>query len=728
MEPRHQHSSSHDPSPGQTYTCPMHPEVIKPGPGKCPKCGMELVPVAGTESKYEHQEKAHAHKHVENSAHHGHEEHGGHDKHAGHHTHDFLKRFWVCLAVTIPVLLLSHMVQQWLGFEIKFRGDKYLLLILSAFIYFYGGMPFLKGMVSEIKDKAIGMMTLVAIAISVAFIYSVAVVLGLKGMDFFWELATLIDIMLLGHWLEMRSQLAASKALETLVALLPSIVHVERNGEVVDIDLKELLNGDKVLVKPGEKIPADGLVIDGNSYVNESMLTGESVPVKKEKEQKVIGGSINGDGALKLQITATGNDSYLNKVITLVSSAQASKSKTQNLADKVAKWLTIISITVGVATFIFWLNKEDDLAFALERMVTVMVTACPHALGVAIPLVIAISTSLSATHGLLIRNRTAFESARKLDTIIFDKTGTLTKGSHEVQQVISIDGYSSDELLRYAASVQQNSEHHIAHGLSKKAKQLGLQLWPVEDFSYIQGVGVKGSVNGSIVISAGPNYFKQTNQPVPTTPSSVDPAVETINYLLIDNKPVGIFTLSDAIRESSAEAIADLKQMNIQSYLLTGDNEEIARSVAGKLKMDGYFANVLPHEKQEKLKEFQSRGKLVAMTGDGVNDAPALAQADVGIAVGSGTDVAAETADVILVNSDPKDVVGMIAFAKATYNKMIQNLIWAVGYNLIAIPLAAGILYPRFILSPAMGAVLMSLSTIIVAFNAQLLKVNFRNK
>ncbi|MGZ8554685.1 MAG: copper-translocating P-type ATPase, partial [Chitinophagaceae bacterium] len=719
---------SHDPSPGQTYTCPMHPEVIKPGPGKCPKCGMELVPVAGTESKYEHQEQAHAHKHVENSAHHGHEDHGGHDKHAGHHTHDFLKRFWICLAVTIPVLLLSHMVQQWLGFEIKFRGDKYLLLILSAFIYFYGGMPFLKGMVSEIKDKAIGMMTLVAIAISVAFIYSVAVVLGLKGMDFFWELATLIDIMLLGHWLEMRSQMAASKALETLVALLPSIVHVERNGEVVDIDLKELRNGDKVLVKPGEKIPADGLVIDGNSYVNESMLTGESVPVKKEKEQKVIGGSINGDGALKLQITATGNDSYLNKVITLVSSAQASKSKTQNLADKVAKWLTIISITVGVATFIFWLNKEDDLAFALERMVTVMVTACPHALGVAIPLVIAISTSLSATHGLLIRNRTAFESARKLDTIIFDKTGTLTKGSHEVQQVISIDGYSSDELLRYAASVQQNSEHHIAHGLSKKAKQLGLQLWPVEDFSYIQGVGVKGSVNGRIVISAGPNYFKQTNQPVPTTPSSVDPAVETINYLLIDNKPVGIFTLSDAIRESSAEAIADLKQMNIQSYLLTGDNEEIARSVAGKLKMDGYFANVLPHEKQEKLKEFQSRGKLVAMTGDGVNDAPALAQADVGIAVGSGTDVAAETADVILVNSDPKDVVGMIAFAKATYNKMIQNLIWAVGYNLIAIPLAAGILYPRFILSPAMGAVLMSLSTIIVAFNAQLLKMNFRNK
>ncbi|HTN07925.1 heavy metal translocating P-type ATPase [Agriterribacter sp.] len=705
----------------------MHPEVINPGPGKCKKCRMDLIPVmhAGNTDPLRH-----AHQHHEaaaNNVHQGQEGHGAHDKHAGHHTHDFLKRFRVCLAVTIPILLLSHMVQQWLGFEIRFPGHKYVLLALSTFIYMYGGMPFLKGMVGEIKDKAIGMMTLVAIAISVAFIYSVAVVFGLKGMDFFWELATLIDIMLLGHWLEMRSEMAASKALESLVALLPSTVHVERNGEVADISLKELRNGDRVLVKPGEKIPADGIVTDGHSYVNESMLTGESVPVKKEKDQKVIGGSINGDGALKLQITATGNDSYLNKVITLVSSAQASKSKTQNLADKVAKWLTIISITVGVITFIFWFNKENDLAFALERMVTVMVTACPHALGVAIPLVVAISTSLSATHGLLIRNRTAFESARNITTLIFDKTGTLTKGVHEVERIISLDNnITEDELLRYAASVQQHSEHHIAHGLTRKAKEKSLQLWRVENFSYIPGVGVKGTVNGKLVISAGPHYFKQNNQPVPATPSSVELSVETINYLLIDNQPVGIFTLADSIRESSAEAIADLKQMNIKSYLLTGDNENIAKSVAEKLRMDGYLANVLPHEKQERLKAFQAKGHIVAMTGDGVNDAPALAQADVGIAVGSGTDVAAETADVILVNSDPKDVVGMIAFAKATYNKMIQNLIWAVGYNLIAIPLAAGILYPKFVLSPAMGAVLMSLSTIIVAFNAQLLRKQFK--
>ncbi len=648
--------------------------------------------------------------------------HAVHNKHAGHHIGDFLKRFWLCLIFTIPVLALSHMIQQWFGFHIAFNGDKYLLLLLGTVIYFYGGVPFFKGMVSEIRDKAIGMMTLVAIAISVAFFYSVAVALGLKGMDFFWELATLIDIMLLGHWLEMRSTMAASNALQSLVALLPSVVHIERNGTVTDVDIKELVRDEIAVIKPGEKIPADGIVTEGSSYVNESVLTGESVPVKKEKEAKVIAGAINGDGSLKIKVTGTGEDSYLNKVITLVQSAQSAKSNTQNLADKVAKWLTFVSLVVGVATFIIWYINHD-LAFALERMVTVMVTSCPHALGVAIPLVVAISTTASATHGLLIRNRTAFENARKLTTIIFDKTGTLTKGSHEVQKVISQSDYSSDQILQYVAAVQQQSEHYIARGIVRKLKEKNLDLWQVSDFKYHQGIGVTGVVKGKQIIAAGPNYFNNQKQALPVIPEEIDQTTETITYVLIDNQLAGLIALADTIRETSAEAIAQLKTMGIKSYLLTGDNDKIASAVATKLKMDGYFANVLPHEKLDKIKEFQAKGEVVAMTCDGVNDAPALAQADVGIAVGSGTDVAAETADIILVNSDPKDVVQMIEFGRKTYGKMIQNLAWAVGYNVIAIPLAAGVLYPTFMLNPAMGAVLMSLSTVIVAFNARLLKL-----
>ena len=647
-----------------------------------------------------------------------------HDKHAGHHTGDFLKRFWICLGLTIPVLLLSHMVQQWLGFEIKFTGVKYVLFALGTVIYVYGGWPFLVGMIREIRNNAIGMMTLVALAISVAYIYSVAVTFGLPGMDFYWELATLIVIMLLGHWLEMRSQMAASKALESLVALLPSRVHVERNGEVVDIDLSELKNHETVIIKPGEKIPADGTVLEGTSNVNESMLTGESIPVKKEKDLKVIGGSVNGNGMLRIRVTGVGSDSYLNKIIAMVNSAQTAKSNTQNLADRVAKWLTIISITVGLATFAYWYSMEQELSFALERMVTVMVTACPHALGVAIPLVVAISTTAAATSGLLIRNRTAFENARKLTTIIFDKTGTLTKGSHELQKVISLTNkYSKDEILKYAAAIQQHSEHHIAQGILRKVKQEKLEQWKSDNFEYIQGVGVSGTINGKKVVSAGPNYFKQTDKPMPAIPADIDQEMETVNFVLIDDQLAGIITLADSIRETAGEAVDKLKKMHIKSFLLTGDNERIAASVANKLGMDGYLANVLPHEKQDKVKEFQDKGEVVAMTGDGVNDAPALAQADVGIAVGSGTDVAAETADIILVNSEPKDVVNVIAFGKATYRKMIENLAWAAGYNIIAIPLAAGVLYSYgFVLSPAMGAVLMSLSTIIVAINAQFLK------
>jgi copper-(or silver)-translocating P-type ATPase len=649
----------------------------------------------------------------------------GFNKHEGHHTGDFLKRFWITLILTVPVLLLSHMIQEWLGFQIVFPGDKYLLLILGSIIYLYGGMPFFKGMIGEIRAKAIGMMTLVALAISVAYIYSVAVVFGLKGMDFFWELATLIVIMLLGHWLEMRSQMSASRALQSLIELLPSDVSVVQDGTEVKINLDQLQNGNTVIVKPGEKIPADGLITDGQSYVNEAMLTGESVPVKKKLNDKVIAGAINGDGVLKFTATGVGKDSYLHKVIDLVQSAQEAKSNTQNLADKVAKWLTYIAMVTGVATFIYWFaSGGGNISFALERMVTVMVTACPHALGVAIPLVVAISTTLSATNGLLVRNRTAFETTRKLSTIIFDKTGTLTEGSHAVQHIIPLSQtYSADELLQYAAAVQQNSEHHIAKGIMKMLKEKNLELWDSGNFQYMQGMGVTGSVNGKSIVAAGPNYFHDKNITLPDTPDDIDPTSETVNYLLVDGHTEGIITLADTIREGSRQAIDELRQMGIKSFLLTGDNENIAASVANRLGMDGYLANVLPHLKQEKVKELQAKGEIVAMTGDGVNDAPALAQADVGIAIGSGTDVAAETADIILVNSDPRDVVKMIDFGKRTYRKMVQNLIWAVGYNVIAIPLAMGVLYPKFLLSPAMGAVLMSASTIIVAFNAMTLKL-----
>ena len=488
----------------------MHPQILKDEPGKCPLCGMNLIPLGGT-ARPEKDE----HSHHQNHGHHSESDSSaaGFDKHAGHHTPDFLKRFWITLVLSVPVLLLSHMIQQWLGFTIAFQGDKYVLLVLGSIIYFYGGMPFFKGFLGEVKAGAIGMMTLVALAITVAYVYSVAVVFGLPGMDFFWELATLIVIMLLGHWLEMRSQMAASNALQSLVALLPNDVTVERNGSPVKIKLEQLKNGDTVIIRPGEKIAADGLIVEGSSYLNESMLTGESVPVRKEAGGKVIAGSINGDGALKIKATGVGKDSYLNKVINLVQDAQAAKSNTQNLADKVAKWLTIVAIVVGVGTFAYWYITMGDLAFALERMVTVMVTACPHALGVAIPLVVAISTTLSATNGLLIRNRTAFETTRKLSTIIFDKTGTLTKGSHTVQKIIPLtEHYSENDLLQYAAAVQQNSEHHIAKGIMQTLSEKKLELWKSDSFRYMQGIGVTGIVNGKSVVAAGPNYFVQNNR------------------------------------------------------------------------------------------------------------------------------------------------------------------------------------------------------------------------
>lgn len=655
---------------------------------------------------------------------HEHEHHRDHTMHHKMMMKDFKKRFIISIILTIPILVLSPLIQQFLGIEITFKGGNYILFILSSYIFFYGGWPFLKGLYDELKEKSPGMMTLIAIAISVAYFYSSAVVFGLQGKFFFWELATLIDIMLLGHWIEMKSVIGASNALEKLAQLMPDTAHKIKGKITIDVKISELKKGDIVLVKPGEKIPSDGVIIKGSSYVNESLVTGESKPVEKKKDDKVIGGSINGEGALEIQIENIGEDTYISKVINLVRQAQESKSKTQHLADRAAFWLTVIAITAGTITLFTWfLFTGETFAFSIERMATVMVITCPHALGLAIPLVVAVSTALSAKNGLLIRNRTSFENSRKITTVVFDKTGTLTKGTFEVTSIQSADkNYDKKRIIQLAATLEQNSEHPIANGLLKKAKEMKMSLSKVSDFKNITGQGVQGKIKNKTVKLVGPGYLKNKNIAIPK--KLISKKSETTIYLVINNKIAGSLTLSDKIREESYDAIKKLKKSGIKCWMLTGDNKEIAKAVSEELNLDGYFAEVLPDEKQKKIKELQNKDEFVAMTGDGVNDAPALAQADVGIAIGSGTDVAAETADIILVNSNPQDVTKLILFGRATYKKMRQNLVWATGYNVIAIPLAAGVLYNQgIIISPAMGAALMSASTVIVAVNAKLLKI-----
>lgn len=652
---------------------------------------------------------------------------------AGHDHHkmmiaDFKKRFWLTLVLTVPILLISPMIQDFFSYEFLLPGNPYILFGLSSILYFYGGWPFLKGLWSEVKKASPGMMTLIAMAISVAYFYSSATVFGLPGVDFFWELATLIAIMLLGHWIEMKSVLGASKALQLLVSMMPAEAHRVKGEYVEDIKLKDVLKDDIILIKPGEKVPADGIITEGSSYLNESMLTGESKPVKKELDEKVIGGSINGNGVLRVKVEHTGKDSYLNKVIKMVEDAQKTKSKMQNLSDRAAKWLAYVALAVGFGTLAIWLILGFPFVYALERMVTVMVIACPHALGLAIPLVVAISTAVSAQNGLLIRNRTAFEESRKISVLLFDKTGTLTKGDFGVTRTQSVDKtYADQEILRLASALEQSSEHPIAVGILKKVKDEKITIPQLQKFNAITGKGVEASVEGKDIKVVSPGYLRDEKISIPE--DAFSDAAETVVFVLVEGKLAGYIALADEIRPESAEAIKIFKKNNIKVLMATGDNEKTAKAVSDKLGLDGYFAEVLPHKKVEIVKELQSKGEFVAMTGDGVNDAPALAQANVGIAVGSGTDVAAETADIILVNSNPQDIANLILFGKATYQKMIQNLIWATGYNIIAIPLAAGALYSSgFVLGPAIGAVFMSLSTIIVAINAQLLKRKISKK
>jgi len=646
----------------------------------------------------------------------------------GHNHHammiaDFRKRFYIVLVLTIPIILLSNMIQHWLGVDWQFMGSQYLLLSLSSFVFVYGGWPFFKGFANEIKTKKPGMMFLIGFAITVAYIYSTAIVFGLEGMDFFWELTTLILIMLLGHWIEMRSIMGASKELELLVQLMPSDAHLLMGNMVHEVKTDILKVDDIIIIKPGEKIAADGIINEGESYLNESMLTGESKPILKQIGDKVIAGAINGNGSIKVTVSHSSKDSYLSQVVKLVEGAQKSKSKTQLLADKAAKWLTIVAILAGIATFLFWWLSGLGISFAMERMVTVIVICCPHALGLAVPLVVAKSTSLSAKHGLLIKNRSAFESSRKITILVFDKTGTLTEGKFEVSRIVATTSLLNEkEIIRLAACLEQKSEHPIATGILQKSKEFELVVPAADNFKAITGKGVTGSIDGKIIMVVSPGYLKESGISFPTDFKTND--TETVVFVLSDDKVVGYIALSDQIRPESKEAIETLKKNGIKSILLTGDNAKVAASVSKSLNMDSFIAEVLPHQKLEKIKELQAKGEFVAMTGDGINDAPALAQADVGIAVGSGSDIAAETAGIVLVNSNPKDIVSLVLFGKQTFRKMIQNLIWATAYNLVALPLAAGIFYYQgILLSPAIGAVFMTLSTVIVAINASLLKV-----
>lgn len=660
--------------------------------------------------------------------HHGHGQskgHGGHDH--GHMVADFRRRFWVSLALTVPVLALSPLIQDVLGLTevLDFSGDLFVLFLLATAIYIYGGRPFLGGLWQEVANRAPGMMTLIGVAITAAYAYSAAIVFGVPGKMFFWELATLIDIMLLGHWIEMKSVMGAGAALEKLASLMPDTAHrLLDSGDTEDVPVSELKSGDRILVKPGEKVPADGSIIKGDTSLNESMLTGESKPINKSVDDLVIGGSINGEGAVTVEVQRIGEDSFLSGVIRLVEEAQASKSRTQDLANRAAFWLTVVALGGGALTLFVWTAfTAQDFAFAMERTVTVMVIACPHALGLAVPLVVAVSTSIAAGNGLLIRDRTAFEEGRNTQAIIFDKTGTLTKGEFGITDVLVLDeSFTREDLVAYAASVESHSEHPIAQGIVRDAEE----KWTVDNFTAIPGKGAEGMVKGKRVRAVSPGYVR--DQGFNTAQERIEPLSaqgKTVIFVLIGDVLAGAIALADIIRPESKDAIAHLKGMGIRCIMLTGDNRQVAEWVAEEIGLDEVIAEVLPDQKAAKVKEVQSRGLVVAMTGDGVNDAPALAQANVGIAVGAGTDVAIETADIILVRSNPLDVSAILGLSRATYSKMIQNLVWATGYNAFAIPAAAGVLYPwGIVLSPAVGAVFMSLSTVICAINARLLKLN----
>ncbi|NIC01001.1 heavy metal translocating P-type ATPase [Halobacterium sp. R2-5] len=645
------------------------------------------------------------------------------------HEQMFRRRFFVSTLLSIPVLLYSETLQEWLGFSVPaFPGSEWINPVFAVIVFAYGGVPFLRMAAPELKDRAPGMMTLISMAITVAFVYSLASVVFPTQSAFFWELVTLIDIMLLGHWIEMRSVRRASSAVDELAKLMPDTAErITDDGETEEVPVSELSEGDLVLVRPGASVPADGVVEEGDSNVNESMITGESKPVSKDPGDEVIGGAINGDGSLRVRVGATGEETTLAGIMRLVEEAQQSKSQTQVLADRAAGWLFYVALGAAVLTAIAWTLAVSFNATVIERVVTVLVIACPHALGLAIPLVVAINTSLAARNGMLVRDRIAMEEARNLDAIIFDKTGTLTEGEHGVVDMATVDGVDEDDALALAAAVESDSEHMIARAIREAAGERDLSAPDASGFEAIKGRGVRANVDGDEVYVGGPNLLDQLDSQVPSHLQRFADAAgenaQTVVYLVRDGELIAAFAMADVVREESYRVVDALHDLGIEVAMLTGDSRDVANAVADELDIDTVFAEVLPEDKDEKVQELQGQGKLVGMVGDGVNDAPALTRADVGIAIGSGTDVAVQSADVILVQNNPVDVVRLVKLSKASYRKMQENIVWAAGYNVFALPLAAGVLAPiGILLSPAVGALLMSLSTVIVAVNAQLLR------
>ncbi len=648
--------------------------------------------------------------------------HAAHDRHEGHSVAMFRDKFWLSLALTIPVVFLSPEVAEWLGYTIpEIPGIQYVPAILGTIVFFYGGLVFLRGARGELADRKPGMMTLISLAIVVAFVTSWAGTLGLFDVEIWWELATLITIMLLGHWLEMRSIAQARGALAALAELLPDTAERVTADGTEEVALAALREGDVVLVRPGARVPADGLVADGAADVDESMITGESRPVAKAPGDHVVAGTVAAGGSLRVTVTATGDATALSGIMRMVAAAQASASRAQALADRAAAILFYVALAAGIVTLVGWWALGDPEG-ALVRTATVLVIACPHALGLAIPLVIAISTSLGARNGLLVKDRLALEKARTLDTIIFDKTGTLTKGEPVLVDVASSTA-DVDRVLGLAASVEADSEHPLARAIVAGARQRGVETRPATDFEALAGRGARANVHGHTVLVGGPRLLQEMDLVPHPQAADWDRQGRTVLHVVVDGSVAGIVAIEDEIRPESKEAIDDLHRLGVRVAMITGDSQAVADSVARRIGIDEVAAQVLPADKAAAVKRFQEGGRKVAMVGDGVNDAPALATADVGIAIGAGTDVAVESAGIVLVRSDPRDVVGAIELSRATYNKMVQNLVWATGYNLVAIPVAMGLFVPWGIDLPmAAGAVAMSLSTIIVAANAQLLR------